>query len=32
VDRVPEAARELAAVSADLSRELGDPEAVPLPS
>jgi DNA-binding IclR family transcriptional regulator len=32
VDRVPEAARELAAVSASLSRELGDPEAVPLPS
>jgi IclR family transcriptional regulator, KDG regulon repressor len=31
VDRVPEAARELAAVSANLSRELGDPEAVPLP-
>lgn len=31
VDRVSEAARELAAVSADLSRELGDPEAVPLP-
>jgi IclR family KDG regulon transcriptional repressor len=32
VDRVPEAARELATVSANLSRELGDPEAVPLPS
>ncbi|HEX3978352.1 MAG TPA: IclR family transcriptional regulator [Solirubrobacteraceae bacterium] len=32
VDRVAEAARELAAVSANLSRELGDPEAVPLPS
>jgi DNA-binding IclR family transcriptional regulator len=31
VDRVPEAARELAAVSANISRELGDPEAVPLP-
>lgn len=31
VDRVPEAAGELAAVSANLSRELGDPEAVPLP-
>lgn len=32
VDRVSEAARELAAVAANLSRELGDPEAVPLPS
>jgi IclR family KDG regulon transcriptional repressor len=32
VDRVQEAARELATVSANLSRELGDPEAVPLPS
>lgn len=31
VDRVPEAARELAAVSVNLSRELGDPEAMPLP-
>jgi IclR family KDG regulon transcriptional repressor len=31
VDRVPEAAHELAMVSANLSRELGDPEAVPLP-
>jgi DNA-binding IclR family transcriptional regulator len=31
VDRVPEAARELIAVSAGLTRELGDPEAVPLP-
>ena len=31
VDRVPEASRELAAVSANLSRELGDPEALPLP-
>lgn len=31
VDRVSEAAGELAAVSANLSRELGDPEAVPLP-
>ena len=31
VDRVPAAARELTAVSAGLSRELGDPEALPLP-
>jgi DNA-binding IclR family transcriptional regulator len=32
VDRVPEAARELVAVVAELSRELGDPRAIELPA